>query len=127
MLLKSGSEQANIWGADWLPSTQALRFESLINIRPRAGNRSMEIQDPKIRARMAQIVYPLQSRHYLEWMTPKNSSSVGSQLIELQNLLADWHQNWSVLWSDPNSRLEMANCAQMWSERLLNHSGLLVG
>ena len=48
-LLKNGSEQADIWGADWNPSTDEVTFEALINIRPRQGNRSMIIQDEQLR------------------------------------------------------------------------------
>lgn len=59
ILLQDGSKQADIWGADWYPLTQEVGFESLINIRPRQNNRSMEIQDPAIRERIAQIVRQL--------------------------------------------------------------------
>ncbi|MFB2923395.1 DUF5674 family protein [Aerosakkonema funiforme] len=41
------------------PITQEVGYESLINIRPRQNNRSMEIQDPVIRERVAQIVQQL--------------------------------------------------------------------
>lgn len=34
-LLEDGSQQVNIWGADWYPETKEVGFESLINIRPR--------------------------------------------------------------------------------------------
>lgn len=59
ILLEDGSRQADIWGADWYPLTQEVGYESLINIRPRQNNRSMEIQDPVIRERVAQIVQQL--------------------------------------------------------------------
>lgn len=49
VLLENGSKQVDIWGADWYPTTQEVGYESLINIRPRQNNRSMEIQDPAIR------------------------------------------------------------------------------
>lgn len=49
ILLKDGSSQEDIWGADWNPLTQEVTFESLINIRPHQNNRSMEILDPTIR------------------------------------------------------------------------------
>jgi hypothetical protein len=58
-LLKDGSEQIDIWGADWNPSTQEVTFEALINIRPRQGNRSMVVQDPQLRARIEEIVRAL--------------------------------------------------------------------
>ena len=34
VLLDEGSRQEDIWGADWIPSTQQVRYEALINIRP---------------------------------------------------------------------------------------------
>lgn len=59
VLLENGSKQVDIWGADWYPLTQEVGYESLINIRPRQNNRSMEIQDPMIRQQVAQIVQRL--------------------------------------------------------------------
>ena len=55
VLLANGSQQANVWGADWYPSKQTVGYESIINVRPRANNRSMEIQDPKLREQVNQI------------------------------------------------------------------------
>lgn len=54
-LLEDGSRQANIWGADWSPTSQQVTYESLINIRPRQDNRSMEILAPEIREQVARI------------------------------------------------------------------------
>jgi hypothetical protein len=55
VLLEDGSQQEFIWGADWNPSTQEVTFESLINIRPRQNNRSLELQDSNLRAKVEQI------------------------------------------------------------------------
>jgi hypothetical protein len=55
VLLEDGSQQQDIWGADWNPTTQEVTFESLINIRPRQNNRSLELQDPVIRAQVEKI------------------------------------------------------------------------
>jgi hypothetical protein len=55
-LLDDGSMQENVWGADWYPSSQQVAYESLINIRPRQGNRSLEVNDPEVRLRIAEIV-----------------------------------------------------------------------
>lgn len=55
ILLEDGSRQEFVWGADWNPSAQQVTFESLINIRPRQNNPSMEILDPKIREQVAKI------------------------------------------------------------------------
>jgi hypothetical protein len=59
LLLEAGSQQTDIWGADWIPASQEVRFEALINIRPNQGNRAMTIQDPTIRARVKKIVESL--------------------------------------------------------------------
>jgi hypothetical protein len=56
VLLENGSQQEFIWGADWNPETQEVTFESLINIRPRQNNRSLELQDPDLRSKVEKIV-----------------------------------------------------------------------
>lgn len=61
VLLESGSEQINVWGADWFPFTQQVTFESLINIRPGQGNFAMEIEDQALRTKIETI-----TRHLLE-------------------------------------------------------------
>ena len=55
VLLEDGSHHEFIWGADWNPGTQEVTFESLINIRPRQNNRSLELQDPELRVKVEQI------------------------------------------------------------------------
>jgi hypothetical protein len=55
VLLDDGSEQDDLWGANWYPDEQRIEFESLINIRPRLGNRSILIQDESIRQKVETI------------------------------------------------------------------------
>ena len=52
LLLENGSEQDDIWGANWYPIDQRIEFEALINISPRRGNRGILIQDEGIRQRV---------------------------------------------------------------------------
>jgi len=59
LLLNDGSEQDDLWGANWYPNEHRLAYESLINIRPRLGNRSLTIQDEKIRQHVLQITHSL--------------------------------------------------------------------
>jgi hypothetical protein len=61
MLLEDGSEQDDLWGANWYPNEQRIEFESLINIRPRMGNRSILIQDENLRKQVETI-----TRKFLE-------------------------------------------------------------
>ncbi len=49
VLLENGSEQDDLWGANWYPAEQRIAFESLINIRPRLGNRNILIQSQELR------------------------------------------------------------------------------
>lgn len=56
VLLEDGSNPTDIWGADWYPEEKLLRYEALINIRPRQNNRTLMIQDPVLRARIEWIV-----------------------------------------------------------------------
>lgn len=56
VLLKNGSKQEDIWGADWIPDTKQISFEALINIRSRQNNPSMKIQNPIIREKVEDIV-----------------------------------------------------------------------
>lgn len=59
VLLDEGSRQEDIWGADWIPGTQQLQYEALINIRPRQNNPTMVILDPTLRDRVRDIVHGL--------------------------------------------------------------------
>lgn len=57
-LLRAGSVQADIWGGNLWPWEQPPRIEyiSLINIRPAADNRGMEIRLEHVRAAVKGIV-----------------------------------------------------------------------
>ena len=55
LLLADGSKQINVWGADWYPLKQSVGYESIINIRPSANNRSMEIQSTALREQISDL------------------------------------------------------------------------
>ena len=55
VLLEDGSEQDDLWGANWYPAEGRIEYESLINIRPRLGNRNVLIQDENIRGQVESI------------------------------------------------------------------------
>lgn len=59
VLLEDGSEQDDLWGANWYPAEQRIEFESLINIRPRLGNRNVLIQDENTRRQVESITRDL--------------------------------------------------------------------
>ncbi len=58
-LLEDGSEQSDLWGFNILlekPVEDCLVYESFINVRPKDGNRSLEVQDRGIRDRIRNII-----------------------------------------------------------------------
>ncbi len=59
VLLDNGSQQAHVWGADWYPASQAIKFEALINLRPSQNNRSMYLQAPDSRNKVEAVVRTL--------------------------------------------------------------------
>ncbi len=54
-LLKDGSKQKDLWGADWCPYTREIVFESIINIRPSQNNRTMIVKSPIIQEKITTI------------------------------------------------------------------------
>jgi hypothetical protein len=60
-LLESGSRQQDVWGINLYPSMygtdQFIEYDSIINMRPRQGNRSREVLDEAVRSKIAQIVH----------------------------------------------------------------------
>jgi hypothetical protein len=62
LLLEDGSRQKDLWGANYYPGRGregCIEYTALINIRPAAGNRSMEIQDPAVRERVRVVTWRL--------------------------------------------------------------------
>lgn len=59
VLLDNGSKQGDVWGFNIypdMPRDSWIEYVSLINIRPVANNRDMEVQDVEIRAKMEEII-----------------------------------------------------------------------
>lgn len=58
-LLEQGSAQADLWGINIYPEkpkSEWLEFDSMINIRPRIGNRSRGVEDAGTRQMICEIV-----------------------------------------------------------------------
>lgn len=58
-LIENGSEQKNIWGFNVefdQENGYSIEYISLINIRPLANNRNMEVQDENLRQKMKLII-----------------------------------------------------------------------
>lgn len=55
-LMRAGSENKNLWGANVYPKKKTLDFSAVFNIRPYYNNRSMEIQDLEMRKRVEAVI-----------------------------------------------------------------------
>lgn len=58
-LLDIGSSQSDLWGLNLYPNKpneDFIEFDSMINIRPRDGNRSRGVDKPEIREKIIQVV-----------------------------------------------------------------------
>ena len=59
VLLQQGSSQGDLWGINIYPDKprpEWIEFDSMINVRPRAGNPSRSVEDPGIRRLILEIV-----------------------------------------------------------------------
>jgi|SRR3989338_6622048 len=59
VLLDNGSSQGNLWGANIYPDSTGddfIEYKSLINIRPKIGNRSMNIEDESTRFKVKSVI-----------------------------------------------------------------------
>lgn len=62
-LLENGSEQEHLWGINIYPhkwgTAEGIVFDSMINIRPKQGNRTRGVENSQIREQIIQIVTKL--------------------------------------------------------------------
>ena len=65
VLLGHGSEPDSLWGGNYFPGrgeSDCIVYTSMINVRPAAGNRGLEVGDPALRLRMRDVVFALIGR-----------------------------------------------------------------
>lgn len=61
VLLEGGSLQENLWGVNLYIERpeEFIEFDSMINVRPSAGNGSRGVENPEIRDKIKEIVHHL--------------------------------------------------------------------
>ena len=73
--LADGSRQSDLWGVNFYPAESGeswLEFDSLINVRPAAGNRSRSVDDEGTRQAIRRILSGSAAglqRHFLQFAT----------------------------------------------------------
>ncbi len=59
LLLENGSSQENLWGINLYPDMEGedfIEFDSIINIRPSANNKSRSVEDKNLCLKISKIV-----------------------------------------------------------------------
>lgn len=62
ILLENGCEQSNLWGINIYqekPAANRIEFDSMINLRPKQGNRTRGVENEEIRKKITIIVNKL--------------------------------------------------------------------
>lgn len=66
-----------------------------------------------------------ESKFFIEWTAMDAGMDYAAELVELQVQLARWQFHWSNIWADDAKRINVAEQARVWTERVLEMSGLL--
>ena len=66
-----------------------------------------------------------ESKYFIEWTAPEEGIATAGELVAIQIQLAFWQRQWEAVWRDPDRRRQVAVQSQIWSDRLMNLSGLL--
>ncbi len=112
---------------DW----NALKSRYLRDELPiRLGNLASNLARIKSRCQKAadsEIVEELlqESKWFIEWTAKDAEIEIAAELVELQIQLACWQYSWTRIWADAEQRMRVAEEGRIWSEKVLNMSGLL--
>lgn len=66
-----------------------------------------------------------ETKWFIEWTAAEIEPVYAEELVNIQVQLAMWELSWDDIWSDEKIRTEVAQQAGVWSERVLDLSGLL--
>jgi len=66
-----------------------------------------------------------EGKHFIEWTGAEAEVNTAAELVELQVELAGWQRSWPQIRQDAARRDQVTKRAGIWSERVLDLSGLL--
>ncbi|MEG4326983.1 hypothetical protein [Microcoleus sp. herbarium5] len=66
-----------------------------------------------------------ESKLFIEWTAQDAEIEIAAELVELQIQLACWQYSWARVWEDAEQRMRVTQETKIWSEKVLNMSGLL--
>ncbi|MBD2385434.1 hypothetical protein [Cylindrospermum sp. FACHB-282] len=66
-----------------------------------------------------------ETKWFIEWTAAEIEPLQAEELVNIQVQLAMWELSWDDIWVDEKVRTEVAEQSGVWSERVLDMSGLL--
>jgi hypothetical protein len=66
-----------------------------------------------------------ESKFFIEWTAMDAGIDLAAELVDLQVQLARWQLSWQDIWVDQARKLQVANLAKSWENRVLEMSELL--
>ncbi|MBI1761195.1 MAG: hypothetical protein HYR56_07135 [Acidobacteria bacterium] len=63
--------------------------------------------------------------YFIEWLMPDVQPAWQADLLKLKQELVVWLANWPAIWDNAEQRAAVATQAGCWSDKFLQHSGLL--
>jgi hypothetical protein len=112
---------------DWIQKQQRFQKD---NICTRLGNLASNLahiksfsDDPAHGDLVLSLVE--ETKFFIEWTAPEMDIEQAVELVDLQRLLSQWQRSWGQVWIDTAKRTQVAKLASIWSDRVLEMSGLL--
>lgn len=66
-----------------------------------------------------------ETKLFIEWTAAEIEPIQAEELVNIQVQLAMWELTWDEIWEDEKVRTEVAEQSGIWSQRVLDMSGLL--
>ncbi|NJK65901.1 MAG: hypothetical protein HC941_04635 [Microcoleus sp. SU_5_3] len=66
-----------------------------------------------------------ESKLFIEWTAANTEIEIAAELVKLQVQLACWQYSWAKIRSNVQERIKVSEQVKIWSEKVLNMSGLL--
>ncbi len=110
----------NVLKSRYLQDELPVRLENLASNLARIKSRCQNSTNRELVESLLQ-----ESKIFIEWTAKDAEVEVAAELVELQVQLACWQYGLVKIWEDLERRMKMAEATKIWSEKVLNMSGLL--
>lgn len=97
------------------------RLGNLASSLARLKSRCQNVANGELVAELLQ-----ESKLFIEWTVQDTEIDIASELVELQIQLACWQYDWTKILADIEQRRTVSEQSRIWSEKVLQMSGLLI-